>query len=130
MSDPFDSAEIVFRYTRRMAIADGVLIDATEGGFAAVSREHFPDRHLAMTAAVFALLEHAGQSGEGADFAGLWYDVLWMARVCPVRLLSGGHTFRVGIRAGGTLRWHELKILFHGGDYGEPCATVTFPGED
>jgi hypothetical protein len=28
------------------------------------------------------------------------------------------------------LRWHELKILFHGGDYGEPCATVMLPDED
>jgi len=130
MSNLFDSAEVVFRYTRRMAIADGVLIDATEGEFAAVSREHFPDRHLAMTSAVFALLERTVEIGDGADFAGLWHDILWMSRVSPVRLLRGGHTFQVGIRAETHLRWHELKILFHGGDYGEPCATVLLPDED
>ena len=50
-----------------------------------------------------------------------------MARV---RLLPGGHTFNVGIRQGPHLRWHELKILFHGGDHGEPCATVMLPGEE
>lgn len=130
MSDPFESAEVVFRYTRRMAIADGVLVDATEGDFAQVSREHFPNHHLAMTSAVFALIERAVEIGEGADFAGLWHDILWMSRVCPVRLLGGGHTFQVGIRADAHLRWHELKILFHGGDHGEPCATVMLPEED
>ena len=53
-----------------------------------------------------------------------------MSRVCRVRLLPGGHTFKVGIRAEHTLRWHELKILFHGGDNGEPCATVMLSEED
>lgn len=130
MSNFFDSAEVVFRYTRRMAIADGGLIDATEGDFAAVSREHFPSHHLAMTSAVFALLVRGVETGEGSEFAGLWHDVLWMSRVCPVRLLPGGHTFNVGIRASAQLRWHELKILFHGGDHGEPCATVMLPEED
>ena len=130
MSNLFHSAEVVFRYTRRMAIADGVLIDATQGDFAAVSREHFPDHHLAMTGAVFALLERGVESDEGQEFAGVWHDVLWMSRVGRVRLLSGGHTFNVGIRADAQLRWHELRILFHGGDYGEPCATVMLPDED
>ncbi len=38
MSNPLESAEIIFRYTRRMAIADGVLVDATQGDFVKVSR--------------------------------------------------------------------------------------------
>jgi hypothetical protein len=71
MSEFFEKADIVFRYTRRMAIADGVLIDATQGEFAAVSRDHFPNYHLAMTSAVFALLESAVKTGDGADFATL-----------------------------------------------------------
>ena len=51
MSNVFESAEVVFRYTRRMAISDGVLVDARQGDFATVSREHFPNHHLAMTSA-------------------------------------------------------------------------------
>lgn len=129
MSNLFDSAEVVFRYTRRMALADGLLIDATQGDFAAVSREHFPDHHLAMTSAVFALLERGVETGEESEFAGIWHDVLWMSRVGRVRLLSGGHTFKVSIRAGSHQRWHELKILFHGGANGEPCATVMLSDE-
>lgn len=121
-------SDVIFRYTRRMAIADGVLIDATQGEFAAVSREHFPDHHLALTNAVFALVREAVAAD--ADFAGVWHDILWMARVARVQLLPGGHTFKVGVRASRHLRWHELKILFHGGDNGEPCATVMLPEED
>ncbi len=124
------SAPVIFRYTRLMALADGVLVDATHGEFAAVSREHFPDHYLALTSAVFALINAAVETPEGADFAGIWHDILWMSRVCPVRLLPGGHTFKVGIRSGQLLRWRELKILFHGGDHGEPCATVMLPTEE
>ena len=130
MPNPLDSSPVIFRCTRRMALADGVLVDANQGEFAAVSHEHFPDHHLALTSAVFALINAAVETAEGADFAGLWHDILWMSRVCPVRLLPGGHTFKVGIRQGPFLRWHELKILFHGGDHGEPCATVMLRGED
>ena len=130
MSNAFDSAEVVFRYTRRMALADGVLVNASQGDFATISREHFPNHHLAMTSAVFALIEHGVETGEGSEFAGIWHDILRMSRVSPVRLLRGGHTFRVGIRAAAQLRWHELKILFHGGYNGEPCATVMLAEED
>lgn len=52
------------------------------------------------------------------------------SRVARVRQLPGGHTFNVGIRTAAHLHWHELKILFHGGDYGEPCATVMLPDDD
>ena len=65
MSNLFDSAEIVLRDTRRMAIVHGVHVDATQGESAEVSREHFPDRYLAMTNAVFALLERAVEIDRG-----------------------------------------------------------------
>ena len=33
MSSPIASGNLVFRRSRRMALADGVLIDATQGGW-------------------------------------------------------------------------------------------------
>lgn len=113
-----------------MAIADGSLLDASQGDLADVSREHFPNHHLALTCAVVSLFERSVETREGSELAGIWHDVLWMSRVCPVQQLPSGHTFKVGIRTACALRWHELKILFHGGDYGEPCATVMLPEED
>lgn len=127
---PDTSPAAILHSTRRTAWADGVLIDATERDFATVSREHFPNHKLAMTGAVFALIECSVEFGQSSEFAGIWHDTLWMSRACPVRPLSGGHTFRVGISAGGVRCWHELKILFHVGDYGEPCATVMLAEED
>ena len=126
MSNLFDSAEIVFRYTRRMAIADGVLVDATQGEFAEVSREHFPDRHLAMTSAVFALLEtHADAEG----LAPLWDQVLRMAHIRQVRLFPGGHTFQIALGCRRAPRWRTLQIQFHTAANGEPCATVRLAGD-
>ena len=125
-----DRSTATLHSSRRTTLADGLLIDATQGDLAGISREHFPDHHLAMTSAVFVLIERSVESGEVSEFAGIWHDILWMSRVCPVRTLPGGHTFEVGIRDSAHLRWHELKILFHGGDYGEPCATVMLSEED
>lgn len=130
MSQLFDTAEIPFRPARRAAIADRMLIDASQGEFGPVSREHFPHHHLAMTSAVFALIECAAESGDGSEFADLWHGILWMSQMRPVRLLPGGHTFEAGIRTRNAPRWHELKILFHAGDYGEPCATVMLADEN
>lgn len=79
---------------------------------------------------MLALIDACVQYDETVEFPGIWHDILWMSRVSPVRLLPGGHTFKVGIRSGQLRRWHELKILFHGGDHGEPCATVMLPDED
>jgi len=123
-----DKDEIVFRYTRAMAIADGVLIDATLGDFAEVSRQHFPAIHLAMTDSVFSLIRRTVEAG--GDYAGVWHDVLWMTQQGLVRLLGNGRLFKVGLRDGPALHWRELKILFHPGDQGEPCATVMLPEED
>lgn len=127
---PFANAPVIFTYTRRMAIADGVLIDATVNDFADVSRQHLPTHHLAMTSTVFEIIKAGVDAGKGADFAGIWHDVLWMATTCPVEWIAGGQKFRVSIQGTPRSRWHDLKILFHGGDQGEPCATVMLPNED
>ncbi len=127
---PFADVPVIYAYTRRMAIADGVLIDATIGDFADVSRQHFPLHHLAMTSAVFEIIKAGIDAGKGADYAGIWHDVLWMAATCPIEWIPGGQKFRVSIQGTPRSRWHDFKILFHGGDQGEPCATVMLPDED
>jgi hypothetical protein len=50
--------------------------------------------------------------------------------LCGAKRYEHSPTFKAGIRTGAHLHWHELKILFHGGDHGEPCATVMLPDED
>jgi hypothetical protein len=111
-----------------MAFADGILIDAMLGNLGDVSRQHFPGVQVAMTDSVDLLVRRAVSAG--ADFAGCWHDILWMAQCSPSQLLGNGRTFRVGLRHSDSLRWVELKIVFHKGDHDEPCATVMLPHED
>ncbi len=120
--------DVVFSYTRAMAIADGILIDATKGDLAEVSRQHFPGIHVAITDSVFLLLQRSAPAG--ANYQAVWHDVLWMSQHGLVKLLGNGRLFKVGIHEGTGMRWTELKILFHPGDHGEPCATVMLPTED
>lgn len=79
-TEPFwTEADIISRYTREEAIADGVLIDGQIGDFAEVSRQHFGQKPVAMTAAVFALIKRAVENQKWLnDFKGVWHDVLSM----------------------------------------------------
>jgi hypothetical protein len=54
---PLDGFVVVSVYTRAQAIADGVIIEVTGGGLAVISAQHFPGVHVAMTAAVAALIQ-------------------------------------------------------------------------
>lgn len=119
-----DFGEIIHSYTRKQAIADGVLVDVSEwaspqgmmGGFT------IP---VAMTAAVWALVEASAGSHE--DTRGRAHDVLWMAALAARRHLDTDHAaFEVLI--GGTLI--ELVLHVGPGDEGEPVATIMLPEED
>lgn len=128
---PFDGFTVVSVYTRAQAIADGVLIDATAGDLAGASSQHFPGVHVAMTAAVGALIEKAvAHPDHGNDWKDVWHDVLWMSRVAPVKSFPGGRLFQVVITGTGRKRLHTLKALVHPGDKGEPCFTIMLPEED
>jgi len=128
---PFDGFVVVSVYTRAQAIADGVIVDATGGDLGAISAQHFPGVHVAMTAAVAALIQKAvDHPDHGNDWKGVWHDVLWMSRVAPVQSFPGGRLFKVVITGTGRRRLHTLKIQIHPGDKGEPCATIMLPEED
>ena len=113
-----------------MAIADGLLIDASKDQLGFVSTEHFPGIHLAMTADVFALVDAAVKENPGFSYTGIWHNILWMSRTSRTKILGDGHLFRAGIRSKHSIIWQELKILFHTGDQMESCATVMLPSEE
>ncbi len=116
--------EVIYAYTRKQAIEDGVLIDVSEwaspremmGGF------KIP---VAMTAAVRALVE--APEGSHEDTRGRAHDVLWMASLAARRNREVDRaTFTVLI--GG----NEIDLVLHvgPGDEAEPVATIMLPGED
>ena len=124
--------EIISSYSRADAIEDGVLIDGMVGDFESVSRQHYK-YPVAMTAGVFAIIEQAVEAKKYCnDYAGIWHDILSMAK--QGRDIAGGtgKTFSVIIQ-----RWdrmprniEEMKILCHPGDHAKPVLTVMLPHED
>ena len=112
-TEPFwTEADIISRYSREDAIADGVLVDGQIGDFAEVSRQHLGSKPVAMTTAVFALIKRAVENQKWLnDYKGVWRDVLWMFQ--RGRIAQEGNTvlFRVIITGTGRKRTHTLKAV-------------------
>jgi hypothetical protein len=128
--EDFAMGEPVHRYTRREAIADGVLVD--------VSREASPAEmaggftvSVAITAGLWAAIEAIPASLQGiADARGRLHDVLWMAaqagRRCEFR--AGGACMFVVLLPflGSTKRLQLLSVHLGPDDDGKPCVTIGF----
>jgi len=123
-------APLLFAYTRRMAIDDGVLIDVTttaaEAGF------RIP---VAVAAAVWAecIAVPAGVSGQ--DEGGRLWDVLTMLRFALRGLDRDGPEVRYRLHVrndnrDGTPPLVELKAVCGLDDDGTPCVTIMTPSED
>lgn len=120
-------------YTRKQAIADGVLVDLMQPETVSLVREagfRFP---VAMTAGAFAAtVAEVGQPlPEGQDIQGRLWDVLWML-LCAIR--TAGSTDRVKFRVSvwNGRRRDEVKLwsLCGPGDDGKPVVTIMLEGED
>ena len=121
----------IYVYTRVQAIEDGVLVDATVGDLAEVTRQHY--KHpVAMTAAVWALIEKAVANKKHLnDYKGVWHDVLWMSRKnITQRFDETSHLFGVIITGTGRRRKHTLKVICGPGGNAEPVITIMLPEED
>ena len=129
-ADPF--GDVVHRYTRREAIAGGVLVDVTREATPAEMAGGF-SVPVAVTAALWASIEAIPASLAGiADVRGRLHDVLWMA-ACAARRAglhrSGGSSaFRVHLPVSSSARQLQGLVVHLGpGDAGEPVATIGHP---
>jgi hypothetical protein len=124
----FENAELIHRYTRADAIADGVLIDvsatAKEAGF------KYP---VALTAAAWVKCVAVPSSVLCQDEAGRLWDVLTMLRLAVRGQGAAEVRFGVHVRNDNRDRTPplvRLKALCGPGDQGEPAVTVMMPDED
>lgn len=123
----FDDFEIIHRYTRAEAIADGVLVDATamakEAGF------RYP---IALTQAVWEKYVKVPPGVEAQDEAGRLWDVLSMLRHAIGRSQSDDTLlFQLHVRnSNAAPEIVTLKALCHADDDGSPCITILMPTED
>ena len=129
MESIFGDCEVISRYTRANAISDGVLVDITTNFPELCKMYKFP---VACTDSVWRIITRAVESKKHCnDIEGLICDVLCMSQKGIVRRIDDTqHIFRVIITGAGPNRYHDMKIVCHGGDQGEPVLTIMLPEED
>ena len=111
--------EMIFGYSRKQAIEDGVLVDVSE-----MAREAGFTIPVAITEKVwheYIVNEEEGQSTEGR----LW-DTLWMLRMAIRK--GGGSTITYSVLYGDKII--KLKAVCGPGDNFEPVITIMLPNED
>jgi len=142
-SHPFNNADVIHRYTRAQAIADGVLVDLMQhptpehperDDLRALVREAGFRYPIAMTAAAFAETVHPLDGSalpEGQDTFGRLWDVLWLLRSAIQRATDARRVdFMVRVFDGKRHHAVTLKALCGPGDHGEPVITILKPEED
>jgi hypothetical protein len=82
--------EVIYAYTRKQAIADGVQVDVTTTALEAGIK--FP---VFLTRSVYDAYVAVPEGVTGQDEAGRLWDVIWMARFAILR--SHGHTDRLPV---------------------------------
>jgi hypothetical protein len=123
-----EEADLIHRYTRAEALADGVLIDVS-----AVAREAGVRWPVALTCAAWERCVAVPPGVACQDEAGRLWDVCWLLALASRR--SGAAEVRFGVHVrndtrDGTPPLVQLKALCGPGDNGEPVVTVMLPDED
>lgn len=127
----FNADEVIFSYTRKQAIEDGVLVDLTEW-----SREVGFVIPVACTHAVWEgyIVPPDGTRELGQSERGRAHDVLWMCLVTIRKQHRGHHReMRFEVLFVNRRQQHEqvtLKAICGPGDEGEPVLTIMRPDED
>jgi hypothetical protein len=131
--NPFADAPVIFSYSRKQAIEDGVLIDLTE--WAKETGFRIP---LACTSAVWHeyIVPPKGTRELGQSERGRAHDVLWLLYTTIRASKPKGDTddhifFRVVfLQAPHRQEPPKLKAICGPGDQGEPVLTIMKPDED
>ena len=125
---------MIYAYTRRMAIDDGVLVDLSAAPMGDLCRQAGYTIPLAMTATAFA--QTVKSEGEplpaGQDETGRLWDVLMVLRAAIRKLPDGEDRcfFDVSVWDGQKHNTVKLWCQCGPGDEGEPVLTIMSLGED
>jgi hypothetical protein len=128
--DPFAGAEVIYAYTRKQALGDGVQIDVSE--VACEAGLKFP---VYLTRAVWENYVRVPEDVRCQDESGRLWDIVWMLR-CAARRTSGPHMlFRLHVRNDNRDRTPPLVTLKavcgpRDIDDPQPAITVMLPDED
>lgn len=122
-------SHLIFSYTRKMAIEDGVLIDVT-----ANAKEVGFSLHTVVTDNLFHgyVVPPAGLDGEGQSMLGRLHDLLMLARVAAGGQPDGDRvSFKVAfLMRPGHLETVQVILHIGPGDHGEAVLTLMLPEDD
>lgn len=107
--------EVIYSYSRKQAIQDGVLVDLSQWK---VARDHWK-LPLACTSAVFSIMEQA-VNAEGCDYPGIIHDLSWLAKQAIGKSNNGPQVYfacTVGNRT--------LNFKMHCGPGDDPMPVLT-----
>ena len=140
----FTDADVIYTYTRKQAIADGVLVDCMNGFvhpgtiLRKLTMQHFTWPAV-MTMTLYELLNRLVEDKRNCnDWRGVWHDVCWMLK-CKMKRTPGYDKpralpydvlFELEITTEGKQQLYTLKANFGFDDDGKPCLTFMFPNED
>jgi hypothetical protein len=124
----FDDSDLIFAYSRRQALADGMLVDAS-----ATARDAGIRYPVALTRAVWDMYVEVPPRVHAQDEAGRLWDILWALRH-GIRAGQGdGPSLHYGLRVHNTNGRPELvtlKCVCGPDDDGRPCLTIMLPDQD
>jgi hypothetical protein len=122
--------EVIYAYTRKQAIADGVQVDVTKTAQEAGIK--FP---VFITRGVFESYVAVPEGVTGQDEAGRLWDIIWMTRFAILR--SHGHTDRIPVALyvrNDNRAAKLIKLIATCGaldmDDPQPAITIMLPTED
>ena len=114
--------DAIYSYSRRQAIADGVLVDLCK----IVPFRRAFKYHVACTSAVWDIIE-AAITKEHQDLSGIAHDICTMA-LLTIQLATDPSLIRFKVSIAGNT--HTFKLHIGPGDEAEPVLTLMFPNED
>lgn len=120
--------EVIYSYTRKDAIEDGVLIDVST-----MSKEAGIKWPVALTDTVYNMFVEVpkGLEGEGQSTSGRLWDILTMFRYAAKNGNGSEILFKLGVRnKPGITKTITLKSVCGPGDNMEPVITIMLPEED
>jgi len=118
-NNPF--GEVIYSYTRKQAIADGVLVDLST---LEITRQHWKI-HCACSSAVWGIIEDA--TTKGYDLTGILHDLFSLAKA---KIPPQSKTDRLYFK--GTVANRTYDFILHCGpaDDAIPCLTLMLPSDD
>ncbi len=119
--------KVIFSYTRKMALEDGVLIDISE-----MAKEAGFKVPVAVTATLYnsILIPVESLKEQGQDSSGRIWDMLILLNLESSGCCKNHILFSVRMQMNTGSELIQMKSVIGSGDKGEPVITIMLPHED